>query len=392
MFEFWNATTNGFMPHGYCLRWDGPLLFVLILGNIGIALAYFLIPLALRHFVGKRKDLPYPHMFKLFAAFILTCGLTHLVKVWTLYQPVYWVEALLDLWTAIISMLTATLLFPLIPKALALRSPRELEEANATLQEEIKERVRAEQAAEAARDAAIRANQLKSEFMANISHEIRTPLSSMIGMAELLTFSPEPNEQKELAELLFSSSKKLLLVLNDLLDFAKLESGKVVLDFAPFSVQGILSEVFELMNTSAKRKNLQFEIAVDASVPERLVGDESKIRQILVNLASNAIKFTNSGSVSIKASAATEGPKTVWLSFVVEDTGIGIPKLQQDTIFESFIQADGSIKRQFGGTGLGLTISKQYAELMKGKIKLESEEGKGSIFRLSIPCNLEDQQ
>lgn len=392
MFEFWNATTSGFMPHGYCLRWDGPLLFVFILGNIGIALAYFLIPLALRHFVGKRKDLPYPHMFKLFAAFILACGLTHLVKVWTLYQPVYWIEALLDFWTAIISMLTAALLFPLIPKALALRSPKELEEANATLQEEIKERKRAEQAAEAARDAAIRANQLKSEFMANISHEIRTPLSSMIGMAELLTFSPEPDEQKELSELLFASSKKLLIVLNDLLDFAKLESGKVVLDLAPLSVHGILNEVFELMNTSAKRKNLQFEIDVESSVPERLVGDESKIRQILVNLASNAIKFTNAGSVSIKASAEPNGPNSVLLSFVVTDSGIGIPKLQQDTIFESFIQADGSIKRQYGGTGLGLTISKQYAELMKGRIKLESEEGKGSIFSLSIPCTLEVQQ
>ncbi len=392
MFELWNATTNGFMPHGYCLRWDGPLLFVFILGNIGIALAYFLIPLALRHFVGKRKDLPYPHMFKLFAAFILACGMTHLVKVWTLYQPVYWIEALLDLWTAIISMATAALLFPLIPKALALRSPKELEEANATLQEEIKERERAELAAEAARDAAIRANQLKSEFMANISHEIRTPLSSMIGMAELLTFSPEPEEQKELSELLFVSSKKLLLVLNDLLDFAKLESGKVVIDEVPFSVRKLLDEVYDLLNTGAKKKGVEFLISVDPAIPELVYADEAKIRQVLINLANNGIKFTKEGYIKILVNLEQKETNLVLLSFSVEDSGIGIPLQQQETIFESFIQADGSIKRQYGGTGLGLTISKQYVELMNGRIKLESTEGKGSIFYFFIPCKLKAQQ
>ncbi len=150
MFEFLNSPTLGFMPHGYCLNWNGPLLAVFITGNLGIALAYFLIPAALRYFIGKRQDLPYPHIFKLFAAFILFCGLTHIAKVWTLYQPAYWVEAVLDLTTAIISLVTAAVLFPLIPRALQLRSPRELEEANKLLVLQIEQTKKAESLAEAA--------------------------------------------------------------------------------------------------------------------------------------------------------------------------------------------------------------------------------------------------
>lgn len=131
--DFWKSLTAGFMPHGFCLRWDAPLLFVFIAGNAGIALAYFLIPAALRYFVGRRKDLPYPYMFRLFAAFILSCGITHLAKIWTIYQPVYWIEAALDLWTAGVSLITAALLLPLLPQALALRSPAELQAANEKL-------------------------------------------------------------------------------------------------------------------------------------------------------------------------------------------------------------------------------------------------------------------
>ena len=134
-----NSLTDGFMPHGYCLRWEIPLLFVFIVGNIGIAIAYFLVPAALRYFVGKRQDLPYPHMFKLFAAFIMSCGITHLMKVWTLYQPVYWLEAIVDLWTAAVSLLTAGLLIPLIPAALKLRSPAALDEANEKLRKAAEE-------------------------------------------------------------------------------------------------------------------------------------------------------------------------------------------------------------------------------------------------------------
>ncbi len=170
--DWLTSLSSGFMPHGYCLKWDPALLMVFITGNIGIALAYFLIPLALRFFVGKRKDLPYQYMFKLFAAFILSCGMTNLAKVWTLYHADYWVEAALDLWTALVSLLTAVLLLPIIPKALALKSPAELETAN--------------------------------------------------------SYS---DDNGETSERLLSSSKRLLGVLNDLLDFSKLESGNIIIRY-----------------------------------------------------------------------------------------------------------------------------------------------------------------
>jgi amino acid permease len=146
------------MPHGFCLRWDPLLLLVFIVGNVGIAIAYFIIPAVLRHFIGQRKDLPYPHMFKLFAAFILSCGLTHLVKVWTIYQPVYWIEAGIDLWTALVSLITAFLLIPIIPRALKLRSPSELDRANERLQKCTAE-------LEAAKETAERALETKSRFL-----------------------------------------------------------------------------------------------------------------------------------------------------------------------------------------------------------------------------------
>ena len=246
--DWLSSLSSGFMPHGYCLKWDPALLMVLIIGNVGIALAYFLIPLALRFFVGKRKDLPYPYMFKLFAAFILSCGLTHLAKVWTLYHADYWVEAALDLWTALVSLLTAILLLPIIPKVLALRSPAELEAANSQLQAENIERKKAQ-------DEAIQANQLKTNFVANISHEIRTPMSGIIGLAELLAQDSTLSEDnRETSERLLSSSKRLLLVLNDLLDFSKLESGYVKVDVVKFSFNAVLDEVMGLTKSLAEQK------------------------------------------------------------------------------------------------------------------------------------------
>lgn len=270
--------TEGFMPHGYCLHWDGPLLFVLIAGNLGIALAYFLIPFALRHFVGKRKDLPYPYMFRLFAAFILSCGLTHIAKVCTLYQPVYWVEASLDMWTAGVSLATAALLFPLIPQALSLRSPRELEEANRKLEAEIKERIKAEEGAQVARDEAIKANKLKSEFVANISHEIRTPMSGIIGIAELLTHSSDVDDVNMLSTRVLESSRRLLEVLNSLLDFSKLEAGKIQKEVVAFPLRQTVYDVLTLVQPNADAKNLKLEALIDLNMPEKLLGDARKGR------------------------------------------------------------------------------------------------------------------
>lgn len=379
------------MPHGYCLRWDAPLLFVFIAGNLGIAIAYFIIPAALRYFIGKRADLPYPHIFKLFAAFILSCGITHLAKIWTLYYPHYWMEASIDLFTAGVSLVTAFLLWPLIPKALALKSPRELEEANRKLAREVEDRAKAEAAAETARDEAVEASKLKSQFVANVSHEVRTPLTGVIGLAELITQAPELSaNSREMADRLFFSSKELLRVLNDLLDFSKLEAGRVSLDIEPVLIGELMSDVVALIQPLAKQKHLTLEVKIDSRVPEEIKGDRNKIFQTLLNLAQNAVKFTNSGGTELSVDMRDQK----MVRFQVIDTGIGISESIRSRLFEPFVQGQGSIDRKYGGTGLGLSISKGFVELMSGEIGLSSIPGEGTAVWFTVPVDLskEDEQ
>lgn len=377
--DWLTSLSSGFMPHGYCLKWDPALLVVLIIGNIGIALAYFLIPLALRFFVGKRKDLPYPYMFKLFAAFILSCGLTHLAKVWTLYHADYWVEAALDLWTAFVSLLTAVLLLPIIPKALALRSPAELETANNQLQAENKERKKAQ-------EEAIRANQLKTNFVANISHEIRTPMSGIIGLAELLaTDSNLSDENRETAERLLSSSKRLLGVLNDLLDFSKLENGNIKVDVVKFSFSTVLDDVMGLSISLAEQKMLTVKASVDDRVPSEVYGDENKVRQSLLNLVHNAVKFTEKGEITVNIEPERDEGETIFVRLSVKDSGLGLSAESQSRLFQPFVQAEDGIRRKYGGTGLGLSITKKFVDLMNGTIGSTSELNKGSEFWFTIP-------
>ncbi|CAN5314758.1 hypothetical protein BH10CYA1_BH10CYA1_54550 [soil metagenome] len=374
------------MPHGFCLHWNGPLLFVFIAGNLGIALAYFLIPTALQRFIGKRKDLPYPYMFKLFAAFILSCGITHLAKIWTLYHADYWLEAALDLWTAGVSLTTAALLYPIIPQALQLRSPKELEAANEKLEKQIQETSKAKAEAESARDEAIRANKLKSEFVATVSHEIRTPLSGVVGLAEILTRDPDPEELPEVSQLLYGASKNLLSVLNSLLDFSKLEAGRMGIEVVSFSPQEIITVVAELVSPNIKAKGLTLEPLVDLRLPETLYGDETKLRQILINFVHNAIKFTQpGGQIRIAAEVKEDNEQTVTVRFSVTDTGIGINPEVLSSLFQPFVQADASTTRQYGGTGLGLSISKRYVDLLQGQIGVESKPTEGSTFWIIVP-------
>lgn len=375
-----SSLSGSFMPHGFCLQWNAPLLFVFIAGNLGIALAYFLIPVALQRFIGKRKDLPYPFMFKLFAAFILSCGITHLTKIWTLYHADYWLEAGLDLWTAGVSLATAALLYPLIPKALQLRSPRDLQEANDKLEQQVNETREARAEAEVARDAAIKANQLKSEFVATISHEIRTPLSGVVGLAEMLTLDPDPADLPEMSKKLYDSSQTLLTVLNALLDFSKLEAGKMEPDSVAFSLRNLVGNVVDLMERSATSKGLQMQTNIDPEIPEQLYGDEEKTRQILTNFTHNAIKFTDSGKIGIEAKLVKQNDTCATIRIGVSDTGIGIKPEILSKLFQPFTQGEAGTNRRYGGTGLGLAICKKNADLLGGQIGAHSTPGQGSEF------------
>jgi PAS domain S-box-containing protein len=238
---------------------------------------------------------------------------------------------------------------------------------------------------------AIAANRAKSQFLANMSHEIRTPMNGVLGMAELLLGTDLDEHQRHLAETVFRSGESLLRVLNDILDFSKIEAGKLELEFIEFDLHDQIEEMMEIMAENAHRKGLEFICQIEREVPKVLAGDPGRLRQILTNLVGNAIKFTESGEVMVRAFPVEENGDSVILGFEVKDTGVGIPLKEQPRIFEPFSQSDWSMSRKYGGTGLGLSISKQICEMMGGEIGVESRPGAGSIFRFTVRMNKQSE-
>ncbi len=238
-----------------------------------------------------------------------------------------------------------------------------------------------------ARNDAIKANRSKSMFLANMSHEIRTPMNGIMGMASLLSETDLGKKQKNYVTTIQNSADSLLSIINDILDFSKIEVGKVEIDITEFNVESILGDLADLLSLKAFQKNLEFIIYIDPKLPVNLIGDPARIRQILINITGNAIKFTETGQVEIRVESAGrishgDSVRTLWR---VRDTGIGIPEDKQGLIFEEFNQADPSTTRKFGGTGLGLTISRKLVELMGGDIWLESStEGTTFSFMLDL--------
>jgi len=228
------------------------------------------------------------------------------------------------------------------------------------------------------------ANQTKSRFLANMSHEIRTPMNGLLGMSELLLKTPQTSKQRQFTESLHRSGQHLLRIINDILDFSKMEAKKLELEILEFPLHQTIEDTVQLFAEPAQNKGLELICHIESTVPNSVQGDPGRFRQILTNLIGNAIKFTSQGEVYVHTSLIQEGHDALELHIEVRDTGIGIPLEAKDKIFEAFSQADGSTTRKFGGTGLGLTITKELVELMGGKLSVLSEEGAGSTFRFTV--------
>ena len=255
---------------------------------------------------------------------------------------------------------------------------------NRSLAKEIEQRRIVEESLVAARQQAEKSDQAKSEFLAMMSHEIRTPLNGIIGMSELLGDSKLNEEQQKECDIIISSGKSLLTIINDILDFSKIEAGKLEIEKHPFNLASALESVVSLYQNSASTKGLYLKLEMSDKVFGSYRGDEGRLKQVLLNLVSNAIKFTSKGGVTVKVDLLKTEEKRETLQIAVQDTGIGIPKEDQDKLFQKFSQADTSTTRKYGGTGLGLAISKKIIDLMSGTIYLKSEAGKGSSFIIEI--------
>lgn len=256
------------------------------------------------------------------------------------------------------------------------------------IQERTKELEIVNKELQTARDRAQEASKFKSEFVANMSHEIRTPLYGITGMCNLLLRTSLNNQQQEFTNAIKTAGNALLSVINDILDFSKIEAGRIELEIIEFDPVRIIEGACEILATQARSKELSLMSFIDPAMPQRLRGDPEKLRQILLNLTGNAIKFSTTGEIVVKALVESIKGDTANVRFSVMDMGIGLSTEEQEKLFQPFVQADGSISRRFGGTGLGLSISKKLVELMGGSIGVESNKGRGSTFWFMVPLEL----
>ena len=363
------------------------LMMVMALANASIAVSYFSIPVFLVVFTVKRKDMPFSWVIVLFGAFIMACATTHVAHIAALWWRVDWWQAVFDSICAIISASTAVLLWPVLPRLLAIPSPTALRAVNRELEGEQRRLRLVQKELEAAKQAAEAANAAKGAFLANMSHELRTPMNAIIGFAEILEHQIVDPRQSQYLARISSSGGVLLQLINDILDLSKIEAGKLVLNCQPVCLRILVEEILQMFSYKLAEKSLELTCAVAPEVPEALLLDPTRLRQVLMNLVGNAVKFTPSGSITVRAWAVLgEGGSSSLpdIHLSVSDTGIGIPEDQLEAIFQPFEQHLEGQAQGSAGTGLGLTITRKLVAAMDGDLTVESRVGAGSTFTVVL--------
>lgn len=386
---------TGFVPRAVCGRWTPGEILLNNISDLFIALAYVSIPIMLMIFARKQRDFPFSWLSVVFAAFILTCGSTHVMEIILFYYPIYhlagWVKAV----TAVASWVAVIALYKVLPQALALHSPADLQAAkdqitashqeleielvqkNATLAETNR---RLESTLQELREA----NEVKSRFLANLSHELRTPMVGIIGLAELALEDDAWNVRDSLAQIR-RSAESLDTMLADLLEFSKIEAGKLELRPRSFRLGDLQDNIVSTLTHFAKSRRL--ELRADTSetlLQQYLCADMSRLQHVLVNLTQNALKFTDEGYVLFHVEQLSETADELSLRFSVRDTGVGISAKKLPAIFEPFSQVDDSLVKREAGSGLGLAICNEMLDLMGTKLEVESAPGQGSMFWFDI--------
>lgn len=374
---------QSFMSHGWCYLWLPQLWILHVSTDLAIGLSYVAISLTLVYLIYRaRHDIPFSWIFLAFGLFIIACGATHFMEVWTIWHPNYWLSGYIKLITATVSVATAAVLPGLVPKVFELIHAVKLSQ-----EQKMQMEVQSIQLAEA-RDAALEATRLKSEFLANMSHELRTPLNAIIGYSEILAEEAEDSgREADLADLqkIRSAGKHLLALINDVLDLSKIEAGKMEVHLESFAVEPMLREVVSTIEPLIAKNDNRLELDLVGD-PGLIRADLTKLRQSLFNLLSNASKFTSQGLVRLVARRERRADGE-WLSFAVTDTGIGISPEQMNKLFQAFSQADASTSKKYGGTGLGLVLSRRFCQMMGGDISVESVSGEGSTFTITLPSD-----